>query len=165
MPDQNPPTQTAADQPITMGYDGNGEPLPQSTVAEDRKTLTAILTATAGTLNTTYATQTSSELALGDVGQLDLFIEWTKGSADDLRIEFLARHASKGTTYNEVSASTSSGVSTLSLREYKFTGATGNFYLQIPVDGINFGVVRAKITGSETNNAVTIYATRAVSGV
>ena len=166
------PFTAASPEPPQVLVDVAGHALFQSTLHEDIGTLSNILNVTAGNLTTDYAAgSVSSEIDLRFVGRLTLWIvaDSSAGAApDSIVVKLFPRNITAGTDYEETTGSDTSGVVTLSLKEWKFVpvaSATKNFVIQgIDVTGYNHAVVKVKGTGTLTNLAVSIKRTRTPTG-
>lgn len=89
--------------------------------------------------------------------QLMLNCKYTKNSSTSVEIK-VEYSTDAGTTYfQDTNASVSSGTTTLSLNEFTYTGATGNFQIRLPISA-RMIKVSAKNTGTVTDTDLLITA-------
>jgi hypothetical protein len=113
--------------------------LPDNTTAVSRASL--ILT------NSYVAT---SSISAENATQLTIYSKYTKGSLTS--VEIMVEFSIDGSTwFQETNSAIATGTSTLSLNEYTYTGATGNFTIRVPFNA-TLVKVSAKGTGTVTNS-------------
>ena len=174
------PDTSLEDQPIQPTVDAMGFPLPMATIDRDRvAALTPILDLTAGNMvndpgiEAENAAAASTILKVEDVGQCVLWPKYTKGASTKLvlRVYFgrvKADLEGGGVPAQQISTSTTAGVSTINHHTYEYTmpsGTVKKIPIAIPVDGYGWMKVYAYAEGADvTAAACRIEATRSPSG-
>lgn len=113
-----------------------------------------------GDLTSSAQTLTGSHVALGSElashgrDKLVLFIDYTKGDETTMELKITSMTESGGTEYKKANESSSGGTTTVSAKEYQFTGSQK---IELPVNMYgSYFKVYAKATGGTPTGTVDV---------